>query len=77
MAIEIQRKCEACNGLGEIVRSLVGGGTETVACPDCGGSGSMLFASSEDLGTALSDLTDKVNDIKQKVDEIKEVVDGL
>lgn len=71
--IEIYRSCERCNGTGKIPRIPLGGGEWNVdTCPDCKGSGKMLFADSDDLTTRLDDLESKVDDIMNKCNDIFE-----
>lgn len=74
MALNITRSCEGCNGTGEVVRSLTGGGTEVIDCPDCVGSGRQVFATSADIEDKLDNLLDKCNDILDKCNDILERV---
>jgi len=62
MTIEIFRKCERCSGGGEIT---IAEGSAT--CPACDGAGKMLFATSDDLESALTDILDKCNDILEAI----------
>lgn len=59
MAVEIFRSCEGCSGTGTVTKF----GVAPYTCPDCEGSGKMLFSDSDDLS--------------DKLDEIKAVVDAI
>jgi len=70
--IKIHRDCEWCNGTGGVSVNPLEGGEGSTTCPNCDGSGKMLFASSEELAIKLDDLEDKVNDILDKCNDIFE-----
>lgn len=71
--IEIYRKYERCSGDGTVEAH----GQNPITCPDCSGSGKMLFADSTNLDTKLDALDAHLDTIDTHLDTIETKIDAL
>jgi len=81
--IEFTIGCQGCNGTGERVRNISGGGIEVSTCPGCDGTGKMLHAISTDLTEAIdaiptaAQMNNKFQDLQDDIELIKTGVQAI